>query len=191
MIPLSNLIDELICGDDVRAERASAALIRWGAEALPPLLHVVQSSSPDHRWWAVHCLSRIYHAQADQTLVDALQDPNVGVCQAAALSLRQRPLAAALPRLISLLGSEDGLLSRLAADALAALGAVGTPALAQAAADPSPATRIAAVRALALNEDPGAIPALYASLQDASALVEHWATDGLERRGLGMVYFQP
>lgn len=188
----SSLIDELLCGDDLRAEQASAALVRRGAEALPRLLDVVRFSSPDHRWWALHSLSHIYHSQADQTLMDALEDPDVGVRQAAALSLRHRPLAAALPSLISLLGCEDGLLSRLAGDASAALGAVGTPALAQAAGSPSSAaTRIEAVRALALNEDPGAIPALYTALQDASALVEHWATEGLERRGLGMVYFPP
>jgi len=188
---LPNLIDELISGDDLRAEQASAVLIRRGTEALPLLLGVIRSSSPDHRWWALHSLAHIYHAQADQALVDALGDPDSSVCQAAALGLRQRPLAAALPRLISLLGSEDGLLSRLAGDALAALGAVGTAALALAATDPSPAARIAAVRALALNEDPAAMPALYAALEDTSALVEHWATDGLERRGLDMVYFQP
>lgn len=191
MPSLSNLIDELISGDDLRAGQASAVLIRRGTEALPLLLGVIRSSSPDHRWWAIHSLAHIYHAQADQALVDALGDPDSSVCQVAALSLRHRPLASALPRLISRLGSEDGLLSRLAGDALAALGALGTPALAQAATDPSPATRIAAVRALALNEDPAAIPALYAALEDASALVEHWATDGLERRGLGMVYFRP
>jgi HEAT repeat protein len=189
--PLSYLIDELICGDDVRVEQASNALVRRGADAVPLLLHVIRSSSPDHRWWALHSLARIHHAQADQTLVNALGDPDISVCQAAALSLRQRPLAAALPRLISLLGSEDGLLSRLAGDALAALGAVGTPALAQAATDPSPARRIAAVRALALNEDPAAIPALYVALEDTSGMVEHWAVEGLERRGLGMVYFPP
>ena len=52
------------------------------------------------------------------------------------------------------------MLSRLAGDALAALGAVGTAALALAASDRSPAARIAAVRALALNEDPAAMPVL-------------------------------
>ncbi|MBM3122987.1 MAG: HEAT repeat domain-containing protein, partial [Chloroflexi bacterium] len=60
-----------------------------------------------------------------------------------------------------------------------------------AAQDPAPAVRMGAVRALAMNEDPGAIPALYAALEDPSSMVEYWAGEGLERRGLGMVYFQP
>jgi HEAT repeat protein len=66
---------------------------------------------------------------------------------------------------------------------LACPGAGGPPS--------SAVTRIGAVRALALNQDPDAIPPLYAALEDSSSMVEHWAVDGLERRGLGMVYFPP
>jgi len=188
---LPNLIVELACGDDVRAERARTALATHGLEALPALLHLAQSETPDDRWWALRCLADVYHPDADDQLLQGLHDAVVSVRQAAALALRDRPLAAAIPRLVSLLESTDSLLSRLAGDALAAMGSAASAALAQAARSSSAVTRIGAVRALAFNQDPDAIPALYAALEDSSSMVEHWAVDGLERRGLGMVYFPP
>ena len=191
MTDLSNLIAELACGDDVRAERARTALASHGLEALPALLRLAQSEIPDHRWWALRCLTEVYHPDADERLLEGQDDAEVTVRQAATLALRDRPLAAAIPRLVSLLDSSDSLLSRLAGDALAAMGSVATPALAQAVRSSSAVTRIGAVRALALNQDPDAVPALYAALEDSSSMVEHWAVDGLERRGLGMVYFPP
>jgi hypothetical protein len=47
---LSNLIAELACGDDVRAERARTALASHGLEALPVLLRLAQSETRP-RWW--------------------------------------------------------------------------------------------------------------------------------------------
>jgi HEAT repeat protein len=191
VIDLPSLIAELGSGDDLRAERARAALSAHGHQALPALLRLAQSETPDHRWWALRCLADVYQPRADERLLRGLYDSDVSVRQAAALALRDRPLAAAIPRLVSLLESQDSLLSRLAGDALAAMGSVASAALAQAARSSSAVTRIGAVRALALNQDPDAVPALYAALEDDSGLVEHWAVDGLERRGLGMVYFLP
>jgi HEAT repeat protein len=139
----------------------------------------------------MRCLSDQPHQQADRVLVDGLGDPDLAVRQVAALALRDRPLAAAIPQLACLLDSEDSLLSRLASDALAAMGSVATLALAEALQSSSATTRIGAARSLALNLNPGAVPALYAALEDPSSLVEYWAIEGLERRGLGMVYFLP
>ena len=191
MLPTLDWFAELTSGDDRRAERASQALARLAPRSLPRLLQLLQSDSADRRWWAVHCLAGIPEARADRALVEALSDPHPAVRQAAALALRQRPDARAIPSLLALLGSDDALLSRLAGDALAACGSAATDALALASKDPVPAIRIGAVRALAMNGDPGAVPALYAALEDASAMVEYWACEGLELRGLGMVYFQP
>jgi len=191
VLPALDWFAELASGDDRRAERASEALARLGPRSLPRLLQLLESDTADLRWWAVRCLAGIHEARADRALVEALGDPHLAVRQAAALALRQRPLADAIPPLLALLGWDDALLSRLAGDALAACGAAATAALSLAAKDPAPAIRIGAVRALAMNDDPGAIPALYAALEDTSAMVEYWASEGLERRGLGMVYFQP
>jgi HEAT repeat protein len=188
---LSSLIADLASGDDLRAERARASLAAHGLPALPALLRLARSSSPDHRWWAICCLADLHHEQADTALRNGLEDADLAVRQAAALALRDRPLATTVPQLASLLGSEDHLLSRLAGDALAAMGSAATIALADALHSSSASTRIAAARALALNQDPDAIPALYTALEGASSLVEYWAIEGLERRGLGMVYFPP
>lgn len=191
MLPALDWFAELASGDDRRAERASEALARLGPRSLPRLLQLTQSDSADLRWWAVRCLAGIYEPGADRALVEALGDPSPAVRQAAAVALRQRPLADAIPALLALLGCDEALLQRLAGDALAACGAEATAALALAAKDPAPAIRVGAVRALALNDDPGAIPALYAALEDPSSMVEYWAGEGLDRRGLGMIYFQP
>lgn len=191
MTELSSLITDLASGDDLRAERALASLAAHGLAALPALLQLARSPSPDHRWWAIRCLADLHEGRADTALRNGLQDADLAVCQAAAVALRDRPLATAIPQLAALLGSKDHLLSRLASDALAATGSAATSALAEALQSTSATTRIAAARALAFNQDPGAIPALYAALEDASSLVEYWAIEGLERRGLGMVYFPP
>ncbi|MCX6072396.1 MAG: HEAT repeat domain-containing protein, partial [Chloroflexi bacterium] len=170
MRELSGRIADLASGDDQRAEGARVALELLGSAALPALLRLAQSPSPDHRWWAMRCLSDHHHERADQVLIDGLHDPDPSVRQAAALALRDRPMATAIPRLVSLLGDEDSLLSRLASDALVAMGSAATPALAEALQLPSATARIGAARALALNLDSGAIPALFAALEDASGL---------------------
>lgn len=191
MTELPTLIAGLASGDDLRAELARVALELHGPAALPALLRLARSPSPDHRWWAMRCLSDHHHEQADRALIDGLDDPDLSVRQAAALALRDRPMATAIPQLVGLLGSEDSLLSRLASDALAATGSAATSVLAEALQSSSASARIGAARALALNLDPEAIPALYAALGDASSMVEYWAIEGLELRGLGMVYFLP
>lgn len=191
MASLASLIADLTSGDDQRADASRAALRGHGPGALPALTQLAESPQPDHRWWAVRCLAERYEAQADQLLIQALEDPDLLVRQAAALALRDRPLLGAIPALVAMLASEDSLLSRLASDALAAMGSVATAPLAEALQSPSPSTRIGAARALALNLDPAAVPSLYAALEDTSRMVEYWATEGLERRGLGMVYFLP
>jgi HEAT repeat protein len=191
VIELSSLIADLASGDDLRAKAARAAPELLGPAALPALLRLAQSPSPDHRWWAMHCLSDHHHEHADRVLIDGLHDPDLSVRQAATLALRDRPMATAIPQLVGLLASKDSLLSRLASDALVAMGSAATSALAEALQSSSAVTRIGAARSLALNLDPGAVPALYAALEDMSGLVEYWAIEGLERRGLGMVYFLP
>jgi HEAT repeat protein len=51
--------------------------------------------------------------------------------------------------------------------------------------------RVNLARALALIGDTAAIPALFRALDDESAIVAHWADEGLERLGVGQVYFRP
>jgi len=50
---------------------------------------------------------------------------------------------------------------------------------------------VEAVRALAKIGDQRAIPALFEALDDNSALIEYWASEGLEKMGVGMVFYKP
>jgi HEAT repeat protein len=107
------------------------------------------------------------------------------------LALRKQPAPQALPDLISCLDAEDRLLAHLSADALVAAGPQAVPPLLDIMENGSHLSRLEAVRALALLEDQRAIPVLFHALDDESALVTHWADQGLQRMGVGMAFFKP
>jgi HEAT repeat protein len=189
---LRHAVAELISGSDDRAEAATHKLAAMGERALDPLLALQSSQEDDHRWWATRALAALNTPLAGLALEQALKDDSPAVRQCAALALRHHPTPTAIPALIRALADDDRLAARLAADALTALGSLAIPALANALGSASPAARIEAVRALAAMEDPEAVPALYAAFQEGgSSLMEYWAEHGLQRLGLGMVYFSP
>ncbi len=186
-----------------------AAVVRLGSSgeaALPVLTNLLASPDPARRWWAVRALAEVPAAAdteagsqngpvsadwAAQLLAQALRDPDPGVCQCAALALSRRVSPAGVPALVECLSSPDGLLRRLAGDALAAVGAPAVPALI-AALETGPDTgRGQAARALALIADPRSIPALFAVLDDRSTFVIYWAEQGLDKMGVGMQFFDP
>jgi HEAT repeat protein len=101
------------------------------------------------------------------------------------------PTPSAIPALVNALQDPDRLVARFAADALVAIGVSAIPALSQSMQASDPAVRIEAMRALAAIESPNALHALFDALDDPSSLVCYWAEQGLERLGVGMVYFQP
>jgi HEAT repeat protein len=107
------------------------------------------------------------------------------------VALRARPTPASWPALARALSDGDALVRRLAADALAVGGRGAIPYLREALNSGSRGARIEAARALAAVHHPEAISALYAALDDPSPLVQHWAEQGLDALGLGMVYFSP
>ena len=74
---------------------------------------------------------------------------------------------------------------------MAALGEEAISPLTKALRDENPAVRIEAARSLAAIDDPAVIAPLFSALDDRSALVAHWAELGLERLGVGMVFYQP
>jgi phycocyanobilin lyase beta subunit len=120
-----------------------------------------------------------------------LHDPNSSVQECAALALFAHPTPQAIPDLIALIGGENALLSRLSADSLVQIGSLAVPALLEALENGLQPVRLEAVRALALIADRSTIPALFASLEDDSALIAYWAEEGLERMGVGMRFFIP
>lgn len=178
-------------GDDAAAEEAVQALLRTPEAALTPLLLLSHEDDPDLRWWALRALAEIPDPQVPPRLAAALRDPDPAVRQVAALGLRYQPTAQAVDDLIALLSGPDRLLARLAADALIAIGPAAVPALIRTIEGGHPHARVPAARALAAIGDQRAIPTLFALLDDPSPLATAYAEEGLERLGIGMVFFSP
>ena len=191
MAELETLISELSSEDDARAARALSQIPQYGEPALDFLLNLFNSSEPDPRWWAVVALSSMDFPRANTALIEALGDGDATVRQCAAAGLRQHPIEAAVPTLVEALGDEDRLFARLASGALAAAGPEAISPLSEAMQSEIPQVRIEAARALGQTGDPDAIPALFAALNDTSAVVVHLAEVGLDRLGVGMVFFRP
>ena len=185
------LLGELQSGDDDRSERAVHRVAELGERMLPLLLEQLQSQEPDQRWWATAALTHINSEEARKALLESLADEDTAVRQCAAFALRRHPYVDAIPTLLDLLGDQDRLLARLAADALAALGECAVSPLTEALRSEDAAVRIEATRALASIDDPSVIAPLFTALDDDSSLVTHWAEEGLQRRGVGMVFFKP
>ena len=188
---LQSLRAAIASGDDEATERAAQALIAAGESAVPALLALSREDDPEARWWALRILSEIKHPDVPPRLQEALHDPDPEVRQVAALGLRYQPTAEAVPDLIALLSGGDRLLASLAADALAAVGKDATWPLIQVLREGTPAAKIEAARALAQLGDKDSISALFEALDSPSPFVEHWANEGLERMGVGMVFFKP
>ncbi len=182
-------LDDLFSGDDARAE---AALSQIDATHLPALAETLASGEPDARWWAACALALLADPGAVATLLTASADPDANVRAAVLQALGQQRAPEAVTPLIFALADPSPYLARLAADALIQVGQPAVPALIRVLDnDVEPAVRINATRALAHIGDPSAIPTLFRALDDPSAMVQYWADEGLERIGVGQVYFQP
>jgi HEAT repeat protein len=195
MRELDSYLNDLASGDDLRAEAAAQRLAllppKEAGEAAAALENLLSSSETDRRWWAARALAILPHPRAPEMLVSALSDPAAAVRQCAALGLRLRPHEAAVQPLVAALSDDDHLVAELACDALASIGEAAVPALLQVLQAGSRPARLEAVRALAAIGDPRAIPALFAALDEDSALMEYWANEGLERMGVGFLFFKP
>jgi HEAT repeat protein len=187
---VKSILIELTSGDDERAEAVVTQVASMGEIAVDSLLALLESPSSDHRWWATRALAVLDDPQAQDGLLHALGDDDPDVRQCAALSLRLHPTPSAIPELVNALHDTDRLVARLAADALVAIGPSAIQALSLTMESPDPAVRMEAVRALAAIEDSHALHALFAALDDPSPLVCYWAEQGLERLGVGMVFFE-
>ena len=191
MSDLAEAMAGLLSGDERQAEAAAACLPSLGAEALVRLTGLTSSTDPEARWWATRALSGFADPAAVMAVLTRLSDPDPAVRQCAAIGLRLQPSTASLPGLARALFDDDALVARLAADALAAAGPDAIPHLQATLQTGSRRARLEAARALAGMRHNSAIPALYAALEDPSPLVQHWAEQGLEALGMGMVYFSP
>jgi len=188
---IQSLLEQISSGDDGRAEDALHALAAHGVGVLPLLLQQLQSDDPDQRWWATAALALIEHPDAKVALLHRLSDSDVSVRQCAAFGLRQQPYAEAIPQLVEALGDRDRLMARLAANALTALGEKSISPLTEALRAPASTVRSEAARALSMMDDTAVIAPLFTALDDPSALVVHWAEQGLARLGVGLTFFDP
>jgi bilin biosynthesis protein len=190
MREIQSLIEALVSGDEPRAEAAANEIPKLGEAALGELLELRRSDVPDERWWATRALANFQCQAAAEALRESLSDRDLGVRQCATLALRHVPSPAAIPALLQAMASDDALLSRLASDALTAVGPPALQPLKRAARSQHAGTRLGAIRALGHMAIPDAVPILFAALDDPSPLVQFWAEDGLQRIGVGMVFFQ-
>lgn len=186
-----DVLNELSCGEDKRAEAALPHLAGWGPEVVDALRERLFNPEPDVRWWAVRGLAEIQDERVLDLLMKALADPDMGVRWCAGLALRNHPSEKAIPALMDMLLAQDALTRRLAGDALVAIGKPAVSQLLEVMQHGQHLARLEAVRALALIGDESAIPALFEALDDSSALVEYWANEGLEKMGVGMVFYRP
>jgi HEAT repeat protein len=187
---LESLLDDLSSGDETRAEAAVAPLIGMGEDAVLALLDLTSSPDVDTRWWGLRVLAASPHLKTEW-LIPFLDDPAPEVRQCAALGLAGKPDERAVEPLIRALNDEDSMVASLAANALVKTGGPAVPSLIEAVKTGPQSQRIHALRALAEIRDHRAIPVMMQVMQEDSALLQHWAQEGLERLGLDMVYIKP
>jgi phycocyanobilin lyase beta subunit len=120
-----------------------------------------------------------------------LNDPAREVRQCAALGLALKADAEAIQPLVRALSDEDSMVASLSVNALVKIGKPAVPALLETMSSASQSARIHALRTLAEIRDHRAIPVMMKVMEEDSALLQHWAKEGLDRLGLDMVYIKP
>ena len=193
MKDLQSQLEDLLSGDEARAEKAVVALIGLGQDAIPALMDLSHSSDVDSRWWAIRTLAQSPLAQTEWLVPFLLNDPAPEVRQCAALGLAIKPDETAISPLVQALSDADSMTANLAMNALIKVGKDSVPALLECvkAKDSQQSARILALRALAELRDHRAIPVMMQVMEEDSVLLQHWAKEGLERLGLDMVYIKP
>lgn len=190
MTKLQSLLYDLTSGDEERAESAVTGLIELGEDAISSLLDLTQSSNVDSRWWALRTLAQSPHCRTEWLVPFLTDDPAPEIRQCAALGLAEKPDESATQSLVQALNDEDGMVGNLAANALVKIGGAAVPSLIEVVTNGKQSARIHAVRALAEIKDHRAIPIMMKVMQEDSALLQHWAMEGLDRLGLDMVYIK-
>jgi HEAT repeat protein len=188
---LSALAQELICGDDERAEQAALKLGLHGCEAVACLTPVLADANPDRRWWAARALGQMSCDEARQQLIDLLRDPDDDVRACAAFALGEARVESAVEALGTALADSSVYVSAMAADALARIGKASVPLLIDRLRNGTALERARASKALLTILDSRSIPALIAALDDDSPVVEHYAAEALTRLGVGTVLVKP
>jgi len=187
---LQTLLDDLTSGDEDRAESAVAGLVELGQDAIPSLLDLTRSKNVDSRWWALRTLAGSPLCRTEWLVPFLTNDPAPEIRQCAALGLAGKPDESATQPLVQALNDDDSMVASLAANALVRIGGGAVPSLIEIVTNGKQSARIHALRALAEIKDHRAIPIMMNVMQEDSALLQHWAKEGLDRLGLDMVYIK-
>jgi len=187
---LQTLLDDLTSGDEDRAESAVAGLVELGQDAIPSLLDLTRSKNVDSRWWALRTLAGSPLCRTEWLVPFLINDPAPEIRQCAALGLAGKPDESATQPLVQALNDDDSMVASLAANALVRIGGGAVPSLIEIVTNGKQSARIHALRALAEIKDHRAIPIMMNVMQEDSALLQHWAKEGLDRLGLDMVYIK-
>ena len=177
--------------DDEAREQAALGLSKMGEQAVGPLCLLLRANDADRRWWAARALAALGGQTSVALLAETLSDPDPDVRACAALGLGTLAASDAAIPLTQLLADESAYVGRIAGNALIQIGQPAVPALIEALSSQSMSARAGAARALIPLEAHAAIPALFAVLDDDSALVTYYAEEALWRMGVGMVYVKP
>jgi len=210
---LKVFLDSVAAGDDARTEEAALALghrsvesvptarlsvstelddaVRRSARVMPSLRALLADADTDRRWWAARALAAVGTPAARDLLIATLTDPDPDVRACAAQGLGELRAEDAVAGLVRCLADPSPFVSRIAADGLARIGPPAVTALIAALQEGEVLARAGAARALSFIQPEDAIPALYAALDDPSAIVTYYAEEALERMGVGLVFFRP
>ncbi|MFT3893303.1 MAG: HEAT repeat domain-containing protein [Anaerolineales bacterium] len=169
----------------------------WVRMRFPALQDLTHSPDADLRWWALRTLAQSPLLQTEW-LVPFLNDPAPEIRQCAALGLAAKPDESAIQPLVQALSDDDSMVGSLSVNALVKIGKAAVPSLIETVkrrpeseGSAKQSARIHALRALAEIGDHRAIPVMMNVMDEDSALLQHWAKEGLERLGLNMVYIKP
>ncbi len=189
---MQKLLDDLISGDDARAEKTIPYLLEFGEALIQPLIKLTHSPDANTRFWAVRALFASPHTLTSH-LIPLLSDSMPDIRAAAALAIMNHPNDEAVEALIQTLYDSDALTASLAGNALVKIGASATAPLLKVMEEAKTNVRITAIRALAEIKDHRAIPMMMKCLNDEneSAVIQYWAVQGLNKLGLDMVYINP
>ncbi|HAV76574.1 MAG TPA: hypothetical protein DCX53_04385 [Anaerolineae bacterium] len=184
-------MNDLTSGDEARAEAAVPSLIELGMDAIPSLLDLTHYKDVDSRWWALRTLAESHLCRTEWLVPFLSSDPAPEVRQCAALGLGIKLDNSAIQPLVQALSDDDNMVANLAVNALVRIGREAVPSLIETVQDGKQSARIQALRALSEIKDHRAIPIMMKVMQEESALLLHWAKEGLDRLGLDMVYIKP
>lgn len=175
---LAQAIEEL---EDRTRETTLTALRQLGKNALPTLVHLLQSDNWHRRRGAVWALGELRDKAAVPLLIETLNDSDHLVSADAAEALGNIRDATAIPALLDALGHQNGRVGQAAAKALAAVGKPALPALLKILDGKisSPQRQVYAIEALARLDDPAAAAALIDASYMENVEVRSAAIDGL------------